>query len=101
MRETRCAAAGARNRLPMKREDVLGGGVGREPRGAAVGARVNGCPWDEETCTMAARGGHLDVLKWAIHNLCPLNWQACMSIATENDHPDVLAWLNENKTRSH
>ena len=56
-----------------------------------MGARVNGCPWDEETCTMAARGGHLDVLKWAIHNLCPLNWQACMSIATENDHPVVLA----------
>jgi hypothetical protein len=22
------------------------------------------CPWDEDTCTYAAEGGHLHMLKW-------------------------------------
>jgi len=26
-------------------------------------ARANGCPWDEDTCTSAAQGGHLEVLQ--------------------------------------
>ena len=34
-------------------------------------ARENGCPWDEHTCTYAAEGGHLDVLQWALENGCP------------------------------
>jgi hypothetical protein len=34
-------------------------------------ARENGCPWDEETCSAAAEGGHLEVLKWARENGCP------------------------------
>jgi hypothetical protein len=34
-------------------------------------ARENGCPWDEKTCAHAARGGHLKVLKWARENGCP------------------------------
>ena len=25
-------------------------------------ARENGCPWDEDTCSFAAEGGHLEVL---------------------------------------
>jgi hypothetical protein len=33
--------------------------------------RANGCPWNEETCSFAAVGGHHDVLKWAIKNGCP------------------------------
>jgi len=53
------------------------------------------------TCQYAARGGHLEVLRWAIRNGCPVNWQACTSIATQNEHPDVLVWLNEHKARSH
>ena len=36
-------------------------------------ARENDCPWDEETCTNAAEGGHLEVLKWARENDCPLD----------------------------
>jgi hypothetical protein len=27
--------------------------------------------------------------------------QGCMSIATQNEHPDVVAWLNENQALSH
>jgi len=34
-------------------------------------ARENGCPWDEWTCAYAAEGGHLEVLKWARENGCP------------------------------
>ena len=34
-------------------------------------ARENGCPWDEWTCSFAARNGHLEVLKWARENGCP------------------------------
>ena len=36
-------------------------------------ARENGCPLDEETCWYAAMGGHLNVLKWARENGCPLH----------------------------
>ena len=28
-------------------------------------------PWDGWTCSKAARGGHLEVLKWARANGCP------------------------------
>jgi hypothetical protein len=33
--------------------------------------RANGAPWDENTCFMAARCGHLKMLKWARQNGCP------------------------------
>ena len=26
--------------------------------------RADGCPWDELVCAEAAKGGHLEVLKW-------------------------------------
>jgi len=31
----------------------------------------HGCPWDSQTCTMAAMWGQLDVLKWAWEHDCP------------------------------
>ena len=34
-------------------------------------ARANGCPWDKETCSYAARGGHLEMPQWARANGCP------------------------------
>ena len=36
-------------------------------------AYANGCPWDEEVCLQAARGGHLAVLQWSRANGCPWN----------------------------
>ena len=33
--------------------------------------RRKGCPWNERTCLRAAVHGHLDVLRWAIDNGCP------------------------------
>jgi hypothetical protein len=40
-------------------------------------ARANGCPWDENTCSSAAEGGHLGILKWARENDCPWNEETC------------------------
>jgi hypothetical protein len=37
-------------------------------------ARENECPWDAETCSSAARAGHLDILKWARENECPCDY---------------------------
>jgi hypothetical protein len=34
-------------------------------------ARANGCPWDEDTCTAAAKYGHLELLQWARAQGCP------------------------------
>lgn len=36
-------------------------------------ARENEYPWNEQTCSAAARGGHFEVLKWARENECPWN----------------------------
>jgi hypothetical protein len=35
--------------------------------------RPRGCPWNEKTCTCAAYGGQLEVLKWAHANSIPWN----------------------------
>ena len=53
--------------------------------------RSEGCPWNEETCSGAARGGHLDVLKYARENGCPWGvgtWYAANESTRE--------WLREN-----
>ena len=34
-------------------------------------ARENGCEWDSDTCSNAAIEGHLEVLNWACENGCP------------------------------
>ena len=35
--------------------------------------REDRCEWDSNMCRMAATFGHLKVLKWAIRNGCPYN----------------------------
>ena len=32
---------------------------------------MNGCPWDEDTCSWAALGGHVSCLEYAHVNGCP------------------------------
>ena len=57
-------------------------GKGRRPKGGHVANTVAcvaiislctkvriGCPWDEDTCTYATKGGHLVMLQWAHENL--------------------------------
>jgi hypothetical protein len=46
-------------------------GGGRPPRGAEVGARER-LPVGQRTCSCAAAGGHLEVLKWARENGLPV-----------------------------
>jgi hypothetical protein len=60
-------------------------------------ARENGdpCPWNESTCTDAARGGYLEVLKWARENNCPWNDQVCIQ-AVNRKRLEVLKWAKEN-----
>ncbi len=52
-----------------------------------------GCPWDEETCANAARGGHLELLQWARVTGCPWNGQTCLGNAARGGHLEVLQWL--------
>jgi hypothetical protein len=65
---------------------------------------ANGCQWKEHPftdmnpCAEAAKEGHLVILQWAHSNGCSWDRQRCLSIATENDQLDVMAWLNKNET---
>ena len=43
----------------------------------AAWARVSGCPWDEQMCSVAAGNGNLAVLQWARENDCPWNEWTC------------------------
>ncbi len=53
-----------------------------------------GCPWSEYTYSMATLKGHLDVLKYLRENGCPLEWQHCRYLAKEHLHPKILNFLN-------
>jgi hypothetical protein len=52
-------------------------------------------PWDERTCWRAAKGGHLEVLRWARANGCPWDWRTCAE-AAEKGHLEVLKWAIAN-----
>ena len=59
------------------------------------------CPWDKETCKEAARGGHLDVLKYARENGCPWDKSMCHSMARDAGHKHIVAWIESTRsTRS-
>ena len=54
-------------------------------------AHGSGCPWNENTCALAAENGHLEVLQWARANGCPWDALTCLR-AAENGHLEVLQW---------
>ena len=58
-------------------------------------ARQHGCPWNENTCSDAARGGHLGVLQWARQNGCPWSEETA-SAAAYAGHLAVLQWAIRN-----
>jgi hypothetical protein len=58
-------------------------------------ARANGCPWNEQVCTYAAQGGHLEVLQWARTNGSPWNDATCYW-AAQSGHLEVLKWVIAN-----
>jgi len=49
------------------------------------------CPWDEYTCAYAARGGHLEVLKWLRGQGCEWDSYTCAEAAL-GGHLEVLKW---------
>lgn len=58
-------------------------------------ARKNGYLWDADTCANAAAGGYLGVLMWAREHGC--NWDAwTCACAALGGHLDVLQWARKN-----
>ena len=55
----------------------------------------NGCPWNEETCCIAAENGHLECLKYLHQNGCPWNKWTCYHAAI-NGHLECLKYAHEN-----
>ena len=55
-------------------------------------------PWDEETCTNATSGGHLEVVKWLYEDGAPWYKRTC-AYAAEGGHLDVLQWARANGAR--
>ena len=62
--------------------------------------RANDAPWDESTCELAARNGHLEVLQWARANGCPWDGSTCTE-ATRKGHLEVLQWARANGCPRH
>ena len=60
--------------------------------------RAKECPWDWMTCAMAAMGGHLTLLQWAIANGCPLdnNESMIVEMATLKGELQVVQWAISN-----
>lgn len=58
-------------------------------------ARLNGCPWDINSCRFAAEQGHLDVLKWCKENEGRWDARTCIN-AAGSGHLDLLRWAHEN-----
>ena len=58
-------------------------------------AREHGCKWDTATCSDAAWGGHLEVLRWAREHDCPCEERTCAK-AAEGGHLEVLRWAWEH-----
>ena len=56
---------------------------------------LNGCPWDDKTCTFAAAKGHLEVLKRARANGCPWDGYIC-AYAAKNGRLEVLKQARAN-----
>lgn len=53
--------------------------------------RNSGCEWDSETCSAAARCGHVHILKYARGNGCEWNTNTC-SNAARRGHLATLQW---------
>lgn len=54
-----------------------------------------GAPLDSETFAAAARAGQLETLKWLKSNGCPTS-QSAVCYAAQNGHQEVVEWLLDN-----
>ena len=53
-------------------------------------ARGNGCPWGEMVAAHAAHGGDLKLLEWARENGCPVWDEVTCSVAAREGHLHVV-----------
>jgi hypothetical protein len=51
------------------------------------------CPWDWQTCTAAARGGHLGLLRWLRAQDPPSPWNKADCLEAAWEHDDVAVWI--------
>ena len=59
--------------------------------------RANGCPWNSQATTLAARRGHLPMLAWLRAEGCEWNEDAFARAAGRDDGGlTVLRWLHEH-----
>ena len=58
-------------------------------------ARSELCLWDEFTCELAARNGHLEVLQWAYAHGCPFD-EATPEAAEAESLWRVLDWIHDH-----
>jgi hypothetical protein len=58
-------------------------------------ASAKNCPWNEDTCLYAEKGGHLEILKWARDNGCPSN-EKIYTITYYNNLLELLKCAKEN-----
>jgi hypothetical protein len=52
-------------------------------------------PWDSSTCSQAARRGHLHILQWVREKGCPWDDQTVYEAAVDG-HLDLLKWARRN-----
>jgi hypothetical protein len=60
----------------------------------------NGCAWNRDTCAYAAKGGYLEVLKWLREKGCDWDSDTCI-YAASNGYLEVLKWARENGCEWH
>ncbi|GFH53159.1 hypothetical protein CTEN210_09635 [Chaetoceros tenuissimus] len=60
---------------------------------ALIYARNNGCPWDEWTLSKAAKHNHIDVVKYCLENRCPAGTNACYYAAGQKNCRNALTML--------
>jgi len=58
-----------------------------------IWARGHGCDWTKDTCSSAARGGHLDCLIWAREHGCAWSPIQCRQEAKDNHRDNILDWM--------
>ena len=93
-----------REDFPSEIKDLPSGNPFREAlKGAARGGhlellkylRETGYEWDESTCAAAATEGHVHVLEYLRTNGCPWDSNAC-ALAAGGGRLDTLKWLHEH-----
>ncbi len=57
--------------------------------------RSAGCPWDKWVCNYAAKHGHLEVIKYAMSAGCPCDIWTC-SYAAKHGHLEVLKYVRSS-----